>query len=315
VEFLNSNGVLYSFMALLLAVSLFAIVDSLNEQRSMLRSNNAFTYSFNSADSKFANVYSGFAILDKEPAARLIEQRNLPFAYYLDYNSLTITQQLPLKQSVWNNYFDLLNAYSIFLRDGNYSVFHEGFDFNVSVPKNSIWGGSASDMNFALSPQCLRYSLSSSLDRAGFVPSSACAFDSSKISKYSASVFPAKPSLEDYNSITYNISGLANPANPAFEFHFSDINCPKCAISSNKDIVGFFDPSASNWISVSCIGASCASKDINIYFGNALYAVHSGNRVDINFGASFSNFADAFYFEDLNIVMQASDFNILMSNN
>lgn len=312
--FHNSRGVLYSFMALVLAVSLFAVFDSLSAQRSIARENDAFSFSFGSADSRFSNIYSDFAVLDKEPAARLVEQRNLPFSYSLDYNSVSVTQRLPLSEGVWNSYFDLLNAYSIFLQDTNYSIFYDGTEVSASAPRNAVWGGSASDINFALSPQCLRYSVSSSLSKAGFFPSGSCSFSPSSVSAYGASVVLRQASLEDYNSITYGIQGFSNPSNPSFEFHFYDTNCSKCVLSSNKDIQGYFDPEALNWVSVRCVGSSCSSQDINVYFGRGIYAVHSGSKVDVNFSVGFGSFMELFYLEGFNVRLKSPDFNITVSN-
>ena len=315
---ISQKGILFTFMSLLLILSLFSLVDALNAQRSSLKANAALVYSLNSTSSRFDNVYSDFVFLDKDANARLVDQRNLPFSYSMDYNSLSVVQELPLRQSVWNNYFDLVNAYSIFVKDGNSSGFSSEFDVEASTIKNSIWGGSAQDLNFILLPQCLFYGVNSSLYSAGFYAASfsGCSFDSSKISKYSVVVSLKSLAVEDYNSITYSIPGFANSSNPAFEFALLDNNCAKCSLSpASKSIIGYFDPLQSGWISVKCVGPSCHSKDINIFINSGLRAFHSGERVDVNFTVKFKNFIDSFYFKDFNASVANRDFNIVYSNN
>ncbi|MDO8647384.1 MAG: hypothetical protein Q7R70_03140 [Candidatus Diapherotrites archaeon] len=313
---ISRKGILFTFMSLLLILSLLSLVDSLNSQRSSLKANAALVYSLNSTSSRFDNVYSDFVFLDKDANARLVDQRNLPFSYSMDYNSLSIVQELPLRISVWNNYFDLVNAYVIFLKDSN-TGFSSEFAVDANTVKNAIWGGSVQDLNFVLLPQCLFYDVNSSLYSAGFYSASfsGCSFDSSKIGKYSVIVSLKSPAVEDYNSITYNIPGFSNPANPAFEFLLLDNNCAKCSLSqASKSIIGYFDPTQSGWITVKCVGALCHSKDINIFVSSGLQAFHSGERVDVNFTVKFKNFIDSFYFKDFNASVTNNDFNIVYSN-
>lgn len=311
----SSKGVLFSFMALLLVLSLLSLIDALNAQRSDFKAKSALDFSLSSASSGFDNVYSDFALLDKESAARIVDERNLPFKYSMDYNSLSIVQELPLKQSVWNNYFDLINAFEIFAEDCNQDVFFGNFDINVSTVKNSVWGGSAQDLNFVLLPQCLSYGVNAGLSKTGFYPSiSNCAFDFSKIKKYFVSVTVKNASLEDYNSITYNIPGFSTPSNPEFEFRFLDTNCSKCAVPSNKTLTGYFDPSQSGWISIKCSGTGCKSKEISIFINSGIQAAHSGEKIDVNFSLAFKNFINSFYFGDFNVSVANKDFGIVYSN-
>jgi hypothetical protein len=213
-----------------------------------------------------------------------------------------------------------LNAFRIFAEDRNYSAFFDGLDVNVGAARNSVWGGTVQDLNFLLLPQCLHYSVSSSLSSTGFNSASpqdcSSAFDSSRIKKYSIAVKVKKTSVEDYNSITYGIPGFSNPSNPEFEFQFIDANCSNCKVAdANKHLTGYFDASQQGWIKIKCVGASCESSDINLFINNGLQAFHSGSqRIDVNFSMFFKNFIDSFYFEDFNVSVSSKDFNISYSN-
>jgi len=314
------KGVLFSFMALLLVLTLFSLIDALNSQRSSAKANASLSFAMQAANSKFENVFSDFILLDKGPAARLIDQRNLPFSYSTDYNSVSIVQELPLRQIVWNDYFDLVNAFKIFSEDSNYDAFFEGLDVKVQTVQNSVWGGTTQDLNFLLLPQCLHYNVPSALTSTGFYASSSsdckAVFDASKIKKYVITVRVRKASFEDYNRITYNIAGFSNPSNPAFEFHFIDSNCTRCAVAdSNKNLNGFFDPSQQSWIKIKCSGSGCKSQDINLFINQGMQAFHSGTyRIDVNFSLTFKNFIDSFYFTDFNASVQNKDFNLLYAN-
>ncbi|MBS3058523.1 MAG: hypothetical protein J4478_03935 [Candidatus Diapherotrites archaeon] len=319
-NFAGKKGVLLSFTALLLILALLSLIDALNTQSSRANASQALVFALQSASSKFENLYTDIVFLDKEPAAKIVDERNLPFSYSLDYNSVQVIQELPLKQNVWDSYFDLLNSFKIFNESPDFEI-SDGFAISVQTVQNSKWGGSAQDMNFLLLPQCLQYSALSNLSQAGFYPASSVecpssGFDASKIKKYSISIRVKKTSLEDYNAISYNIAGFSNPAFPEFEFNFIDSNCSQCAVpTASKHIEGYFDPSQQSSIRIYCSGSGCNSQDINISIGNGIQAFHSGSyRIDANFSLIFKNPISAFYFTDFNVSVQNQDFNITYAN-
>lgn len=315
----DQRGAIFTFMSFLMVLALLALVGAINLQRSGYKENHALESALNSASSKFDNLYSDIVSINKEAGAKAFDERNLPFSYSLDYNSIAIVQELPVKESVWNNYYDLLNAYGIFVNDMN-SGLGEGFSLSVQASKNQVWGGNSKDTNFLILPQCMNYSIDSNLGIAGFYPagSAECLgpFDPGQIKRYSVQVKVKQTASEDYNSITYSIPGLDNPAMPEFEFHFIDSNCASCIVAdSNRNITGRFDPSQQNWIRIRCIGQSCKSQDVNLFFGNNLWASHYGSyRVDVNFSIAFKGYLDRFYFSDLNLAVRSNDFNLTYHN-
>ncbi len=133
------RGAIFTFMSFLIVLALLALVGAINLQRSGYKENHALEFALNSASSKFDNLYSDLVSINKESGAKAFDERNLPFSYSLDYNSVAIVQELPVKESVWNNYYDLLNAYGIFVNDMN-SGLGEGFSLNVQASKNLVWG-------------------------------------------------------------------------------------------------------------------------------------------------------------------------------
>ncbi len=283
------------------------------------------------AEGKFKNILQDAVDLDKEGSARTVLERSLPFEYLLDGNSITIIQELPLRQAKMDAAFDFLNAYRIFITDSNHEKTFEGITVDLNAPKNAGWHGLDENIFFALGPQCfsVKYGDVNRFLAEGW-NSGECegVFDVNTVKEFDVNV-AIPQAIADFNSVSCSFGGSpacpsgdfnALDSRPYLEVNILDENCLRCAIPAGEKVIkGHFDSGAANSIKISCVqgGTSpCTSEeDITVYAGENVDVRFAGtDKIEVRSKTVFTSKIKKFYIADVNVSVKMEDFNVSARN-
>jgi hypothetical protein len=316
---MKNKGIVFSLSVLLLVLS-FVLLQQATTRASIAQSQAEKSNSmFRNLNEHYAGLASNTIELDTKSSYGKIQQRTLPFMYKADQNYLELSYKTPLKHSTIGNFFDLINAFKIFVQDKNYSDFYNGINTQADTIENSNWGGTQTGLNFITEPSCMQIFV----DENGitFGKGWCGQFDLNQAALIDSNISVYSPT-EDLNKITcmWNENNscpddpfdTTNP-NPYYSLQILDQNCSECAFSA-KTVNGHIDISKGNWIAVSCDGTSCTSPqiDINVAQNYSISRNENALPVQITTGIMLKNKITAFYFNDLNITVSGTDYNISM---
>ncbi|MFH1239803.1 MAG: hypothetical protein V1672_01175 [Candidatus Diapherotrites archaeon] len=324
---MNNKGILFTLMVLLITLSLLTFIsvveNGMGESQQL-----GYVTNFLRVAEKFSNIERNVIRLDKTEPITNLSERVLPFIYVVDDRTLTVTQELPLKESDFNSFYDTINIYEIFEEDQNYNYAYTGIDVSIDTLKNPLWGGISNELVFLVDPFCFQFK-ESGLDfmSVGGSTHEKCidTFDFDTVKRFDLNVNIVQ-FAEDYNTITCN-SGPCDGAGwhqefegssiwPYFEIEIIDTECGHCDFpTANKVISGHYNPALNYEIEISCTGASCVSDPITLTSLGGITAEHESNeRIIIELKTEFYDDIDKFYFPDFDMNVTESDFNIFITN-
>lgn len=317
---MNKKGVVFTFMVWLLLINIIGQNTIIKEQQHIFQESISEISALIRVNNKLNNIFGNIVEMGGEN--KVFVQRILPFDYDIDGNRILIWQELPLRAGSVNSFFDAINSYVIFIEDVNYANSFDGIVADMNVAQNPEWGGDSSQLNFIITPQCLKYTidLNNSLLEGGNCTEQ---FDITSVLRYDLNVGISGVFIEDFNSVVCDFSGyvgcpdmdfnISNPL-PYFQFNFNDENCSLCIIDESlKTIKGHFNPLYDNNITISCIPQGegiCISTPIYIIVNEGMDVSRNGDRIDIAISTTFKNPIEGFEFEDLNVLVRDDFFNV-----
>lgn len=320
---MDSRGVFFTFLAfLLIGVILSLVLFSASSDTRFSETTIEVTV-LNAINAKYDDITDDIITLDPTIGLPSIQQRILPFTYTEDGNTLSVTQTLPISSGKLSLYFDLINAYRIFVEDLNTQQTFDGVTVDLNVPTPSSWGGSSPlTAGFNILPQCLQYRIHDT-NTVSFSSTSTigCANDFSLSSINRLDIVVSLPTgVDDYNLATCTHDGgcphedYNADSGPYFTLSFLDSNCSGCTLSaSDKNMHGHFDSSAET-ITFSCTGVDCESQPIVLALGNTLHVAHGGSPVVVYAAVTFNEDISTFYYQDANYTARKTGFNTYKSN-
>jgi len=155
---MNNKGVFITFMVFLLVASMLALHDVTKKTDFKQERLHIDETAFNIVNNTFNNLYEEVVSLNKEGAAKTVQQRPMPFQYDFGTNLVIISQRVPVRKSILDAYFDALNIYSIFTNQESTS----NLQISTSTLQNLEWGGTGEEypnLQYAILPQCLSYDI------------------------------------------------------------------------------------------------------------------------------------------------------------
>ena len=241
----------------------------------------------------------------------------------MDGNQLALSQTLPLASGKLSLYFDLLNAYKVFIEDENASQTFDGVHVGLDVPQTPAWGGThAGTASFNLLPSCLQYYISDE-NTAGFVNASSlgCAntFSLSAIQRIDVNVY-LLGTTDDYNGAICTHAGgcphdsFTSGAAPFFQLLFFDQNCVDCTLPLADTNISYHFTEDEEQISYACAASPCDSQPITFTIGEGFSVSHAGNPIRISTRIHFNESISSFYYQDANYSVQKTGFSTYKSN-
>lgn len=323
----GQRGVLFTFLTFLfISVVVGLLVFNINLSNRTSTSTVEIS-ALNAINSKYDDITDDIITLDHPIGIPSIHQRFLPFSHEIDKNTISFIQPLPISSGKLSLYFDLINAYSIFVQDQNAQRTFDGVHVTFDVPKPPLWGGSNQTASFNILPQCVQYQIidTNTIDFSS-TNTIGCENNFSmltQVSRIDINVY-LPSSVDDYNRVTCSFNGVSscphedyNAANgPHISILFFDSNCASCSLSSSdKNISGHFDPSLVNSITYDCTnGTSCASQPLTFTFSAGLKTSHGGTGVVLSSRISFTENIQTFYYQDANYTVGKTGFDTTKSN-
>lgn len=322
----KEKGVLFTFLTFLFISAVVGLI-VFNTNLSNRTSTSTVEISvLNAINAKYDDITDDIITLDHPIGIPSIHQRILPFTHTTDKNTITFLQTLPIASGKLALYFDLINAYAIFVRDQNTSRTYDGVDVSIDVPKPPAWGGSAQSAGFNILPQCVQYRV---LDTNTITFSSdstiGCETDfamNTHVSRIDINIY-LPTSTDDYNGATCAFNGISscphedfNAQNgPYISILFFDSNCTNCTLSTNdKNISGHFDPDMISSIAYACTSGNCNSQPLTFTLSDGLEINHGGTAVSLSMSVSFTESIRTFYYQDANYSVSKTGFDTIKSN-
>lgn len=328
---MNNRGILFTLMTLLIILSLLTFISVVEQGMSESQQLGYVTTFLRSAE-KFSNIERNIIILDKTEPITNLSERVLPFIYIVDDNTLSIIQELPLKESDFDSFYDTINIYEIFEEDKNYPRAYTGIDVSIDTLKNPLWGGTSNELVFLIDPFCFEFR-ESGLDvmSVGKSAHEKCSgvFDPNVIRRIDVNVTIVQ-FAEDYNVISCN-SGSCDGSvwhqefdegnsEPYFELEIIDNDCGNCNLDNNEKKISRHYNSASIYvIELKCVpgvpGGICISDSVIVTLSDGLAIEHtSDERIVSEIKTEFKSDIDKFYFPDFDVNVTETDFNVFITN-
>lgn len=320
------RGVLFTFLTFLFIGVLIGLV-VFNSQLDTRASNNTVEVSVLGAiNAKYDDITDDVIVLDNTIGVPTIQQRILPFTYQSDLNSITFNQTLPITSGKLALYYDLLNAYAIFVNDPDVNRTFDGVNVDLRVPKSPAWGGSTQRTEFNILPQCVQYIIADS-NAIHFESQNTmgCAntFNLDNAIQRIDITLSTPPSIDDYNLVACSFDGNSTcphsdfnaDAGPYLHVQFVDANCANCVLSaSDKNISAHITSNQVNSIAYSCVGSNCDSSLLTITTSDGFRILHDGTTVSARITVTFRNEISLVYFQDANYTVTKKGFNTSKSN-
>ncbi len=280
----------------------------------------------NAINAKYDDMTDDIITLDHPIGVPSIQQRIIPFNYSLDTNTITFSQTLPLAGGKLSLYYDLLNAYSIFVEDQNVQHTFDGVEVDLNVPKPSSWGGQDFAARFNVLPQCIQY---------GVIDSNNIRFESQSTlgCENNFSLFThirridvnisLPTSVDDYNSVSCSFDGNTTCPHqdynmglgPYLTILFFDSNCANCSLAApDKNISTHFDDTGTDTLTYQCVGSNCSSPPLSISIGGGIRFSHTQIPVSIQMKVTFAQNINSFYFQDANYSVKKPGFTTYKSS-
>lgn len=320
---MNQRGVFFTFLSFILIGAILSLIVFSSQSNQRFAETTVDVSVLNAINSKYDDVTDDIITLDQTVGLPGIQQRILPFTYSADANRITVMQTLPISSGKLNLYFDLINAYKIFVKDLNTQKTYDGVNVDLNVPVPTTWGGSAPlKAGFNILPQCLQYRIDD-VNNVKFESSSkiGCANDFSLSLVKRIDVNISLPtSADDYNFVSCTFTGgcphedYNADKGSYFTIRFFDSNCVSCSLStSDKNLSGHFD---TNWQTViyTCNSPECASSALTLTIGDGIYVSHGGTPAVVSMGVTFNEEISTFYYQDANYTTTKSGFSTYKSN-
>lgn len=320
------RGVLFTFLTFLFIGVVMGIIVFNTNLSNRSATSTVEISALNAINSKYDDITDDIVTLDHPIGVPSIHQRLLPFSHEVDKNTISFTQTLPISSGKLSLYFDLINAYTIFVEDVNSQRTYDGVNVTLDVPKPIMWGGTQQSAHFNILPQCLQYYVSDE-NNVGFSSDNTigCENDFSmrtQVSRVDINVY-LPTSVDDYNQVTCQVNGVSscphddyNALNgPYFSILFFDENCSNCSLSSlDKNISGHFDPDVVNSILYECTSSNCTSQPLTLTFSDAITMSHAESPVILSTRVHFTESIRTFYYQDANYTVSKTGFDTTKSN-
>ncbi len=318
---MKNKGIFFLLMGLILSLLVLGFGFKINQQYLEAEKKSFNSNALQQVKNKYSNINS---VKDfyREGTIKTYFERIVPITYSVDENTISITQQLPIKKALVRNFFDFVNAFEIFTETTD-SLVYDGIDVEIETVQNSLWGGTDENIVLMIKPQCKKYSITD-YNSMHFYGSNECdnAFDISLIERIDINITVS--SDDDFNRLSCNFGGdlvcyqetyvPANP-NPFIEINLIDSACPNCDLNSDtRTIKKHFTPTSANTVIFSCSG-TCTSLPIEILFNeNNTEIRHSGTTISVKTEFLFTDKITEFELNDLNISLTDSKFSITKTN-
>lgn len=340
---MNKKGILFSVMAVLMVLAILSLIQLISQKRR--ESQQVFeAVQLIEVKNHYSNIEKDIIDLVKKGIRKDMAERTLPFSYNIDGNKLFLKQELPLRQNVWDGFFDLINTYAIFVSDKNFLAAYAGLEVDANTIKTggqNSWGGSAEKLQFLVDPFCTGIAVDRNGKnlRIGDINNSRCSsYNFGRIRWVDVNIV-VKFEVEDYNSIVWdrNDAGTAlpDPVNCSsggcpnqdysaldtglyYRFFFNDSACLRCGFQpgAQKTIRERLPYTSKVNIKISCAGTGCNSDEVNLSIDNGLLVTHpSDERIDVIISTQFDSNITRLYFLDFNYSVKGRDFNIFKTNN
>ena len=304
-KIINNKGIFFSVMTLFLILAIVSFNVMLDNAAIDLKSFDEST-SLISISNRYSNIYSQTISLRKEGYPKQVFERSLPINYDINNTkkSISISQKFPTSESLFDETFDTMNFFRIFMEDANTENIYDGIMVDVNTPRNSLWSGSKEQVSFLIDPIC--YGITTDVNSILFykVITDKCTeqFASTNIKQF---FFGIKPSSNlDYNTVLCNggacPSEAYNGIDHYFELVIDDSDCFNCSISK-KVISQNFNPGDDINIWIGCNGA-CASDPTTIIHDALDFNIMSnGAQIDFNSEIIFDKKINDFLMYDINM--------------
>lgn len=320
------RGVLFTFLTFLFISAVVGLIVFNTDLSNRTSTSTVEISVLNAINAKYDDITDDIITLDHPIGIPSIHQRILPFTHSTDKNTITFLQTLPIASGKLALYYDLINAYAIFVRDQNTSRTYDGVDVDIDVPKPPAWGGAAQSAGFNILPQCVQYRI---LDTNTITFSSdstiGCETDfamRTHVSRIDINIY-LPTSTDDYNGATCTFNGASacpqddfNAQNgPYISILFFDANCTNCTLSTNdKNISGHFDPDMISTIEYACASGNCNSQPLSFTLSDGLEITHGGTAATLSMKVLFTENIRTFYYQDANYSVSKPGFDTLKSN-
>ncbi len=316
---MHKKGIIFSLAALILILTFIALSQTIIRTTAQQSQTEKTMALMRNLSQHYSSIESNIITLDTKSAHGKIQERALPFEYNVDTNHIELQYNTPIRATTIGHFFDIINAFEIFIEDQNYSNSYSGIATQVDTEKNSPWGGTQTTLNFIVEPQCTEISVRQT--GITFGQGWCGTFDLNSASRIDTNISIYSPS-EDLNSFACRWNSTdacpsqsfdpSNP-NPYFSLQIFDENCTSCGFLQNT-VSGHFDISQNNWIAIICTGAECTATQIDINAAQYFSISRNSNAlpVQISTGMLMKNKITGFYFNDMNITVSNNDFNISM---
>lgn len=323
----RQRGVLFTFLTFLFISVVLGLLIFNTDLANRAATSTVEISVLNAINSKYDDITDDIITLDHPIGIPSIHQRILPFTHTTDKNTISFLQTLPIASGKLALYFDLINAYSIFVQDTNTQRTFDGVNVSIDVPRPPAWGGTVQSAGFNILPQCAQYTIVDG-NTVDFSSRSTigCENDFSmqaQVVRIDINI-SLPTSTDDYNGAACFFNGLftcpqedfnAGNGNPYISIIFFDSNCTNCTLSTNdKNISGHFDVTELNTITYSCATGSCNSQPLTFSFSDGLEISHAGPAAALSLAISFNESIRTFYYQDANYTVGKTGFETIKSN-
>ncbi len=323
VEWMNKKGLFFTIITLVLITSMI-FLQTIEKKTNIESQRVAETLRLGVVSDKYLHIEKNIIILGKNGEKKRILGRAVPFNHYLDVNKLKISHELPFKDILINNFFDIINTYEILLEDKNFDNAYDGLTVDVNTVKNSSWGGTTTELRFLLNPYCYEYVVedyNKSIFRKSSSQKCSNTFDFNKIKRIDVNVSVTNY-YEDFNKIscsgftTCPKQNFNDSNNQPFYNLWIDLNkCGNCN-SIQQRILMHFNPLKDQNIVMSCAGTTCTSKPLIFVLGEGITVYTDSNKSkDLNIETLFTENIDEFIYRDFNFTIKDDLFKIIKTNN
>ena len=304
---MNSKGILFSVMVLVLILAILGLGTVLN---------NAVTSSTSTKESiqlisisnKYNNIDSQLSLY-KKGYPKMVFERILPIKYDInnDTKSILIKQSFPTNNSFFDETMNFLNLFRIFIEDKNYDRSFDGLEVDLNTPRNNFWNGSQNNLSFLINPFC--YKIVSDINSISLLKNNTTKCDYLFSSDYIKSYnFIVKiKGTYDYNNVLCDGSPCPQEAPNGTDKYYSltidDSECYGCNFTQ-KAVSKNFSPLESFEVEILENGAqnpiTLTSSALDFVFQS------NGVSVDLNFEVFFSEKVTDFFISDTNLLVKGN---------
>ena len=155
---MNQKGIFLTLMVFVVIVSVLVIFQNNQETRATRDESVVSETVLNSVNQTFEQPYFEVVRLQKTGKEQRVQSRGLPFDYNLTENELSIRQSIPLNPQRLQSFYDMVNAYKIFL--GEPGITEAGMDVKLELDRSGLadgWQNEFPQIKYVAIPQCVTY--------------------------------------------------------------------------------------------------------------------------------------------------------------